>query len=363
MMKTKVVVLYGGQSAEHEVSLQSALAVINGLNKDRYVVYPVYISKRGIWTVSAPVTEELADVRQLQAESGRRDRSVANSLAHVLGQLEEHRQTVFFPVLHGPYGEDGTVQGLLELLQVPYVGNGVLASALSIDKAMTKEVLSRAYIPQAEHLTFTEEAWLADESAGLRQVKEQIDVPCYVKPARLGSSVGISRCGTVTELREAIANAFRYDHKIVIEKEIIGREMQVAVLGNTEPRASVVGEYIKERPFMDYKAKYVDGKLVPVIPAKLEDDIQQIMREMAVRAFKALEATGLLRVDFFVTARNEVFLNEVNTLPGFTKYSMFPALWQKTDGTTYPKLLDRLIALALERHKRKQNIHVDEVSK
>lgn len=354
--KTNVIVLYGGKSVEHDVSLQSALAVINGFNREMYNIIPVYISREGVWRTLHNLPQRVDDVHQLCVKGEPEDR-VSQSLSqflNLLKRLQTSAETVVFPVLHGTNGEDGTVQGLLEVLQVPYVGNGVLASSICIDKVMTKEILARAYIPQAEYVALTCSAWQQDQGASLQLVKDQIDIPCYVKPARLGSSIGVSRCDSLAELREALPKAFQYDDKVVVEKEISGREMQVAVLGNDQPQASVVGEYIKERAFMDYQAKYIDGRLVPVIPARLSSHLQQVMQEMALRAFKALNASGLLRVDFFVTDRNDVFVNEVNTLPGFTTYSMFPSLWEKTNGITYSELLDKLIRFAFERQRQKE---------
>nr|WP_245746359.1 D-alanine--D-alanine ligase [Evansella caseinilytica] len=354
--RQKVILLYGGQSVEHDVSLQTALAVLRGLNKEKYQVCPVYITKTGIWKPLKKLPQKLENVQQLQIEADSAD-TISQSIARFLDQcLQSVDKPIIFPALHGTNGEDGTLQGLLDLLQLPYIGNGVLSSALSIDKAMTKEVLARAYIPQAEHITIHQAAWLKNADAMLQELEQTIGFPCYVKPAKLGSSVGIRRCAGLPETVEAIKNAFFYDRKLVIEKEVVGREMQVAVLGNDAPSASLVGEYIKERAFMDYEAKYLDGKLIPVIPARLNKETEQLMREMAVRAFKALHAAGLMRVDFFVTEKNDVYLNEVNTLPGFTAHSLFPALWEKTDGTTYPELLERLIGLALERHEQQQKI-------
>lgn len=350
-MKTQIVVLYGGKSVEHEVSLQTAYYVLNALDREKYHIYPVYITKEGQWCSKGLLQKPILEAKELQVNS---HLPVADSIAEVLKLHFSTRENVIaFPLLHGTNGEDGTVQGLLELLDIPYVGNGVLSSAIGIDKEKTKQILHQAGILQAQYITVQESE--ANIARIIEQVEEKMGYPCYIKPARLGSSVGINRCTSREEMHKGIREAFKFDHKLIIEPEIIGREMQVAVLGNESPKASVVGEYLKERAFMDYEAKYVDGKLIPVIPAELPFAVQHEMRRLAVEAFKALNATGLLRVDFFVTNSYELIVNEVNTLPGFTAYSMFPALWEKTNGTSYAQLLESLIQLARERYERQHS--------
>lgn len=353
-MKTNIFVLYGGKSVEHEVSIKTATAIMNALDREKYNVYALYINKKGEWSkptpMEAPVDPETAMAQV--AEAG-----IVTSLGRFLVEYWPKGETnVIFPAIHGSNGEDGTLQGLLELLELPYVGNGVAASAIGIDKAIMKDLFRAFQLPQGKYLTFPRHRWEENPARGKEMVGKELGYPCYVKPARLGSSVGISRCQDETMLEEAVQEAFRYDNKIVIEEELLGREMQIAVVGNEKPQASVVGEYILERSFMDYNAKYVDGKLIPVIPAKLPPTVSEAMRETALKAFEVLNASGLLRVDYFVTPGDQFYINEVNTMPGFTNFSMFPALWERTNGTTYSQLLDWLIELALERYQRERGL-------
>ncbi|MBB6218725.1 D-alanine-D-alanine ligase [Anaerosolibacter carboniphilus] len=355
-MKTNIYILYGGRSAEHEISLQSAMAVINGLDKQKYVIHPVYIGKDGTWQAGAPVDEGtvIDDKEQLKTLA---HQSLFHSLGNFLLEcFKKNEKSIIFPVLHGPNGEDGTIQGLLELLDIPYVGNGVLASALGMDKAVMKDLLTKEYIPQSHYMVLKYQDWQENKEHSYTEVEEVIGYPCFVKPARLGSSIGISRCESRETLGKAIQEAFLYDHKLVIEQEIIGREMQIAVLGNHQPQSSVVGEFILERPFMDYDAKYVDGKLLPIIPAKLSPEVSRAMRDMSLKVFKLLNCQGIARIDYFVTKEEQFYVNEVNTMPGFTKQSMTPALWNQTDGTTYSQLLDKLIQLGFEAYEEKKSI-------
>ncbi|WIV12767.1 D-alanine--D-alanine ligase [Proteiniborus sp. MB09-C3] len=353
-MKTNIYVIYGGKSVEHDVSLSSAFSVINSLDKNKYNIYLVYITKSGVWCDLGRLKTNLKDIEQLQSSSSA---TVTSSLGDFLSKnFKKNEKSIVFPVLHGTYGEDGTIQGLFEMLNIPYVGNGVLSSAAGIDKVVMKDIFSLGNIPQAKYTSTKLHSWKTDEEQVYKQVEDLIGYPCFVKPAKLGSSVGINRCGNRDQLKEAIKEAFLYDSKIIIEEELIGREMQIAVIGNDCPKASVVGEYIQERQFMDYAAKYVDGKLVPIIPARLSTEISEVMRETAIQAFKLINCCGLVRVDYFVTDENKFYVNEVNTLPGFTAYSMFPALWEKTDGTTYAELIEILIKLGFCMHKQKNSI-------
>ncbi|MFA5523393.1 MAG: D-alanine--D-alanine ligase [Tissierellales bacterium] len=352
-MKTNIYVVYGGKSVEHDASLSSAFSVINSIDKMKHNVYPVYISRDGVWCDLGKLKVDLADIKQLQASSSA---SVTASLAEFISKnFKKDNKSIVFPVLHGTNGEDGTIQGLFEILNIPYVGNGVLSSALGIDKVMMKDIFSLGNIPQAKYTHVNIHTWKTNEEGTYRQIEDTIAYPCFIKPAKLGSSVGISRCENRDQLKKAIKEAFLYDSKVIIEEEIIGREMQIAVIGNDCPKASVVGEYIQERQFMDYAAKYVDGKLVPVIPANLSAKISEAMRETGIQTFKLLDCCGLVRVDFFVTDEDKFYVNEVNTLPGFTAYSMFPKLWEKTDGTTYSELIEKLIDLGFCTHKQKNS--------
>lgn len=356
-MKVDVYVLYGGKSVEHEVSLVTAYSIINALDKEKYNIYPIYITKEGIWCNKGLVKEKISDVEELKDFSSK---SILISIAEdFLKKIGTNTRTVIFPALHGTNGEDGTIQGLLELLDVPYVGNGIMASAVGFDKDMMKKLFSKANVPQVKYEILNYQEWLKNEVDSYVKLQEVIGYPCFVKPARLGSSVGINRCENIEELKKAINEAFLYDMKLVIEEEIIGREMQISVIGNENPKSSVVGEFIQERPFMDYSAKYIDGKLISVIPARLSEKIAFEMKKTALKVFKLLNCTGLARIDYFVKDKDEFFVNEINTMPGFTNSSMTPALWEKTDGTSYSELIEKLIEYAFENHEKKRTLLYD----
>ncbi|NLV88533.1 MAG: D-alanine--D-alanine ligase [Tissierellia bacterium] len=353
-MKTNIFVLCGGKSVEHEVSLTSASAIINAIDRDKYNVYPVFITKDGVWCSHGILEKEIESPQDLILET---DSTVAESLVDFLtNYLKKDERNVVFPALHGPNGEDGTVQGLLEILDIPYIGNEVLSSAVGMDKVMMKDIFARYDIPQAKYTYLWLHNWKDDRDKFIGEIERSIGYPCFVKPSKGGSSVGINRAENRDELIKALDIAFMYDVKAVVEEEIIGREMQISVVGNNYPQASVAGEFIMERRFFDYNAKYIDGKLIPVIPARLTEELSNEMRETAVRVFKLLNCYGLVRVDYFVTDDNKFYVNEVNTMPGFTKLSMTPALWEKTDGTTYEELIEILIQLALERYEEKKAI-------
>ncbi|MEY8416033.1 D-alanine--D-alanine ligase [Tissierella praeacuta] len=353
-MKTNIYVLCGGKSVEHDISLRSASAIINAIDREKYNVYPIYITNEGSWCNLGLLEGRINNPDELRRNSSS---SIAFSIGEFLTKvLKDDEKNLVFPALHGPNGEDGTIQGLLELLDIPYVGNEVLSSALAMDKVMTKDLLSRHNIPQVKYVPINLHNWKENEEKSYETVEDQIGYPCYIKPSNGGSSVGISRAENREELIASFKDAFRYDCKIIIEKELVAREMQISVVGNNNPKASVPGEFIMERPFFDYNAKYIDGKLIPVIPARLEPEVSNKVRETAVKAFKILNCYGLARVDIFVTDENEIFVNEVNTMPGFTAVSMTPVLWGATDGTTYEELIEKLINLALERYNEKKSI-------
>ncbi|MBU5438785.1 D-alanine--D-alanine ligase [Tissierella sp. MSJ-40] len=353
-MKTNIFVIYGGKSVEHEVSLHSASAIMNAVNKEKYNIYPIYITKEGIWYSLGLLKDDIGDIEQLKKTSSS---TIPSSIGDFLTNYLKHdEKNIVFPALHGTNGEDGTIQGLLELLDIPYVGNEVLSSALGMDKVIMKDLFTKENIPQGKYMSLRFHTWKDNSEESLEKIEMTIGYPCFVKPARSGSSVGISRCENKDELKKGLQEAFLYDNKTVIEEEIIGREMQISVVGNDYPKASVVGEFIMERRFMDYNAKYLDGKLIPVIPARLLKNLSDAMRETAIKTFKILNCYGLVRVDYFVTEDNKFYVNEVNTMPGFTKSSMTPALWEKTDGTTYPQLIEKLIELAFERYEQKKSI-------
>lgn len=353
-MKTNVYVLYGGKSAEHEVSLKSASAIINALDREKFNVYPIYITKEGVWCSLGLLEKEIKNVEELQVESSQK---VAHSIGRFLIEtLKVGEKNIIFPALHGTHGEDGTVQGLLELIDVPYVGNGVLSSAAGMDKVIMKNIFEKHKLPQTKYLPIKLHRWKEDEEKTIKEIEEKLRYPYYVKPANLGSSVGINRVENREELNKAIEEAFLYDTKIIIEEEMIAREMQISVIGNDYPKASLPGEFIMERPFFDYNAKYIDGKIIPVVPARLKPEVTEQVRALAVKAFKALDCRGLARVDIFVTDEDELFINEVNTMPGFTALSMTPVLWKATDGTTYSELIEKLIELAFERYEQKKSL-------
>jgi len=356
--KLRVGVIYGGRSGEHEVSIVSASSIFKHLDPHRYEPVPIRIEKDGRWVLPAraPAVMSAADVTSLgpgPTESGRTVEPTAVIHASVVD--------VIFPVLHGPYGEDGTVQGLLELANVPYVGAGVLGSAVGMDKDVMKTIFTARGLPIVPHLTVTRRDWQREPAAITARVASELHYPVFVKPANLGSSVGISRATTDETFRDAMELALRFDKKIVIEAGVSNaREIECGVLGNDDPEASVPGEIIVTHRdgFYSYVAKYIDPNgATTQIPADLPSDTADRVRRLSIEAFRVLELAGLARVDFFVDRQTgALYLNEVNTMPGFTSISMYPKMWEAT-GLPYPKLLDRLLTLALERHAEKQQLH------
>ncbi|WP_062048285.1 D-alanine--D-alanine ligase [Bacillus sp. JCM 19034] len=355
-MKIKLGLLYGGKSAEHKVSLQTAKAVIQALDLTKFEIHPIYIAETGEWIKGAQLLGPVADVKELQLHDGEVISSVAlNTEIFPAKEADETKLDVVFPLLHGPNGEDGTVQGLLELLNIPYVGNGVLASAVGMDKVMMKNIYEQAGINQAKYVWYIRSDWEKDAEAAYKNVEETLGYPCFVKPANLGSSVGISKCKDRESLVKAFKLAFEYDRKIIVEEGIEGREVEIAVLGNDNPQCSVVGEIVPKTDFYDYKAKYEDGDTGLIIPAAITEEEYEAIKNVAIQSFKALDCSGLVRADFFLTKDGEVLMNEVNTMPGFTPFSMFPMLWQES-GIRYSELIEKLIELAVERHEEKQKI-------
>lgn len=354
MTKLKVGLLFGGCSGEHEVSIASARAIAQALqfdsNRTKYELLPFYIRKDGYWQdqiVAQSVLESgLAQSIDASADASRTAQwQFPTSVAEV---------DLWFPILHGPNGEDGTVQGLLKLMQVPFVGSGVLGSAIGMDKIAMKTAFAQAGLPQVKYLTINRaQVWsnpcvypkLCDE------IEAVLGYPSFIKPANLGSSVGISKARTRAQLEAALDSAASYDRRLIVEAGVVARELECAVLGNEQAKASVVGEITYQSEFYDYETKYTDGKSSPVIPALIPEAVAQQIQAMALRAFAAIDGAGLARVDFFyVEATGEILLNEINTLPGFTTFSMYPQLWAAS-GIPFPELVDRLIQLALERHQ------------
>ncbi|MDQ0232490.1 D-alanine--D-alanine ligase [Metabacillus malikii] len=356
-MKMKLGLIYGGKSAEHQVSLQTALAVINALDANKFDIHPIYINVVGEWIRGSVLQAPITDVNLLKLQGNKiSPLSLNNDLFSISeGPSGTEKLDVIFPLLHGPNGEDGTVQGLLEVLNIPYVGNGVLASAAGMDKVIMKNLFAQAGLAQAKYISFIKSEFNDNQDNAYKQVEEIIGYPCFVKPANLGSSVGISKCKDKAELEKAFKEAFEYDRKVIIEEGIIGREIEVAVIGNDAPICSVVGEIAPKKEFYDYKAKYEDGDTDLMIPGNVTDNEYETIKEMAIKSFKAIDGSGLVRADFFLTNEGKVLINEVNTMPGFTPFSMFPSLW-KHSGIEYPNLIEQLVDLALERYKQKQEI-------
>jgi D-alanine-D-alanine ligase len=355
-MKIKLGLLYGGKSAEHKVSLQTAMAVIRALDLEKFEIHPIYINVEGRWMKGPQLSTPVENVTEL--EFSEENQLSPLSLAPALFQAEQQGSSpldVIFPLLHGPNGEDGTVQGLLELLNLPYVGNGVLASAAGMDKVIMKNIFAQAGLAQVDYVSFIKSEWEKAKDEAYVEVEAQLGFPCFVKPANLGSSVGISKCSNRTELAAAFVDAFQFDRKVIIEEGVVAREIEVAVLGNDEPECSVAGEIVPKKEFYDYKAKYEDGDTALIIPADITEDEAHLFKKMAIQAFKALDCSGLVRADFFLTKDGRAIINEVNTMPGFTPVSMFPLLWKHT-GLEYPQLIERLGELAIERHAVKQQI-------
>ena len=345
MARTRLAVLYGGRSAEHQISVVSARSVMEALDPDRFEVVPIAITRDGAWLLPDRSPLELAASDGALPEVEPAGRELAVRPEEGVSGVD-----VVFPILHGPFGEDGTVQGLFELADLPYVGSGVLASALAMDKAMAKVVLAQAGLPQGPYLVVPERDWLAGPDRAAAEVAGRLAYPVFTKPARLGSSIGISKVKTPGELAAGLATAFAHDTKAVVEQGIAARELECGVLGNDAPEASVVGEVIPSHEFYDFEAKYLDDALKLEIPAQVPDAVRAQVRELSLRAFQALDCEGFARVDFFYEeATGRVLLNEVNTIPGFTPKSMFPMLWAAS-GLTYPDLVARLVDLAIERH-------------
>jgi len=373
--KLRVGILFGGRSGEHEVSLLSAASILQAIDRDKFDVTPIGITKQGRWLAAADAHgllkgDQSAVARRLRA--GDPEATPGAKLLHegipTLLAPEPGSQAaadkgldVVFPVLHGTFGEDGTIQGLFELAGIAYVGSGVLGSAAGMDKDAMKRLFAQAKLPIVKHLTLLRNDWEKSPRKAIARVEAALKYPLFVKPANLGSSVGISKVHDRKELRPALEEAAKYDRKLVIEEGVGGkkgrggaRELEVAVLGNDDPKASVVGEVVPSKEFYDYEAKYLSEGSVPIIPAKLTRTETRKIREMAVAAFKACDLAGLARVDFLMEpdGKRRIYLNEVNTLPGFTQISMYPKLWEAT-GLGYRDLITRLIELALERQAEK----------
>lgn len=361
--RLRVGVLFGGRSGEHQVSVVSAASVLAALDPERYEVVPIGITTEGRWLPGVSPRALLdSGAPQVRMLAGAENPSEGALLAagavdgSIFAGLRA-RLDVIFPVLHGPYGEDGTMQGLLELTGIPYVGGGVLASAVGMDKGLMKSVFRQAGLPVPDFLVILRKEWEASPAVVKRRIEAALGYPCFVKPANLGSSVGISKVHAAEELGPALDLAAAYDRRLVVEVNVDGREIECAVLGNDEPIASVPGEIVPCEEFYSYNAKYIAQESRLIIPAEVPPEVAGRIQDFAVRSFKAIDCAGLARVDFFLRENNEILVNEANTMPGFTSISMYPKLWEAS-GLKYAELVDRLLELALERHADRQRSRV-----
>jgi D-alanine-D-alanine ligase len=356
--RIRVAVLFGGRSGEHEVSLTSARSVMGALDPAKYEVLPVGISRAGRWLTEGDPLKQLASGQEPPAAAPDDNLPASRDGRELIPGTQGARfpqVDVVFPVLHGPFGEDGTVQGLLELARLPYVGSGVLGSALGMDKVAQKAVFRANGLPVGDYMPVTRSAWRSRPDEIAAQVEAHLSYPVFTKPANLGSSVGVAKVRNGIELRRGLDLAARFDRRLLVEAAINAREIECSVLGNDDPIASVPGEVVPSNEFYDYRAKYIDNASELIIPARLPAETAEFIREVAVKAFLALDCAGMARVDFFLCKDSgQVYLNEVNTIPGFTDISMYPKLWEAT-GVSYPELLDRLIELALERYEERRS--------
>lgn len=358
--KIRVAIIFGGRSAEHEVSLQSAKNIVEAIDKNKYEVILVGIDKTGRWLLSNPAkfllhaeNPKLIALNKSNQEVVLTPSKSPNQLMDISNPREGKPVDVVFPILHGSFGEDGTVQGLLKLANIPFVGASVLGSAIGMDKDVMKRLLKEAGIPVAKFLVFHQ-----GDQISFNKVKKSLGLPLFIKPANLGSSVGVRKTTNKKEFEEAIQDAFNYDNKILVEQYIKGREIECSVLGNEDPIASVPGEVIPTHEFYSYEAKYIDENgAILQIPAKLPKSTIKKIQQLAIKAFQILCCDGMARIDFFLTRENKVYVNEINTIPGFTRISMYPKLWEAS-GISYTQLIDRLIQLALKRYEREQKIKI-----
>jgi len=379
--KLRIGILFGGRSGEHEVSLLSAASILKAIDQTKYEVIPIGITKQGQWLTSssaqhlltgntkpAPALKKSASSKSITLNASADLVQGSTALAQQNGSLAQSLD-VIFPVLHGTFGEDGTIQGLFELADIAYVGSGVLGSATGMDKTVMKQLFAAAGLPQTPHVNLLRSEWKSDAKRCIKRIEKKLTYPVFVKPANLGSSVGISKVHDRSELAPAMDLAASFDRKLIIEQGVGGpgskpRELEVAVLGNDSPEASVVGEIVPGAEFYDYNAKYHSDASIPIIPAQLSKSESKQIREMAIAAFRACDCAGLARVDFLMepAVKNKkgreakparIYLNEINTMPGFTSISMYPKLWEAS-GLPYQQLINRLIDLAAERHQEKQ---------
>jgi D-alanine-D-alanine ligase len=361
--KKTVAILCGGRSAEHEVSLQSGKSIIDAIDREKYDLMIIGIDKQGQWLIY-PQDDYLKnenDPAKISLSNAGKPIAIVpgtgdNKLYDIYGSNYLTAPDVVFPILHGPFGEDGTMQGLLKLLDLPFVGPSVLGSAVSMDKDIMKKLMDFADIQNAEFYTFVNRA---QSNPSFETVEKALGMPVFIKPANMGSSVGVSKANSKEEFEKYLALAYQFDHKVIVEKYIKGREIECAVLGNEKPKASIPGEIVAHHEFYSYDAKYIDEKGASLlIPAKMEEQTIKKVQAIAVKTFQALNCEGLGRVDMFITENDNIFVNEINTLPGFTKISMYPKLWAET-GIAYKDLISELIDLAIDRHGKDKALKTD----
>lgn len=345
MTKETLILLYGGRSAEREVSVLSAESVMRAINYNRFFVKTFFISQNGEFVK----TQEFSE-KPLESE-----RLMTNETIDLSGQIKPsdiyEENAVVFPVLHGPMGEDGSIQGFLEVMKLPYVGANILSSSTAMDKITTKHILETVGVPQVEYVVYIEGNLIED---AINEVEDKLQYPVFIKPSNMGSSVGVSRASNKEELLSALELALKYDNRILIEQGVDAREIEVGLLGNYDVKTTLPGEVVKDVAFYDYEAKYIDNKITMDIPAHIDNDIVKKMRDYAATAFKALGGTGLSRCDFFLTEDGSVYLNELNTMPGFTQWSMYPLLWENM-GLSYSDLIEELVNLAKVVHEKRES--------
>lgn len=344
MVKQTLILLYGGRSAEREVSVLSAESVMRAINYDKFSVKTYFITKAGDFIKTQVITEKPAAAEKL----------MTNETVDLSQQVKPsdiyEENAVVFPVLHGPMGEDGSIQGFLEVLRLPYVGCNILSSSVAMDKITTKRILESAGIPQVPYVAVIEGENLEEKIA---EIEEKLTYPIFIKPSNMGSSVGISKSDNQEELRVALDLAFKYDSRVLVEQGVNAREIEVGLLGNYDVKSTLPGEVVKDVAFYDYEAKYIDNKITMDIPAKISDEVISVMRTNAETAFRALGGQGLARCDFFYTDEGDIFLNELNTMPGFTQWSMYPLLWENM-GLPYSELIETLVNLAEEAFAKRE---------
>ena len=352
----KLGVIFGGRSAEHEISILSASSMIDAVDVSRYETVPIGINKNGDWFL---IKSDMSGIGTL--DDPRLSKLIPRDPAGDVHAEPVHPGDIgkladfAFPILHGPCGEDGTIQGLFEMLDMPYSGCGVTGSAVSMDKLLTKDIWNNAGLPIGRYQGLIIEDFLADPEREMDRIEDSIPYPVFVKPANMGSSVGVSKAGNRAEMESAARTAFKFDRRVIVEESTQGREIEVGVLGNGAPAASVVGEIIPDHNFYDYESKYVSGLTKLCIPAQIPADAAERVRELALEAYFLLDGAGFSRIDcFYDEKKGNIYLNEMNTIPGFTKFSMFPLLWNES-GLAYPDLIERIIELGNERHLAKNN--------